>query len=130
VWQRHALLLLVFETRVPGRPEWREWPPGRKRLDVGGGGVVETWGEITEEAQPVQSFRGYYRFSSDGAVLVSDSTLRFRSREEVERSLGEAQFVVDDVRDAPDRPGREMVFIARPAASRRSGRGGTTLRFD
>jgi hypothetical protein len=45
-------------------------------------------------------------------VITSDSTLRFRSRVEVERSLESAGFVVDEVRDAPDRPGREFVFIA------------------
>lgn len=42
-----------------------------------------------------------------------DSTLRFRARDEVTASLVAAGFVVDEVRDAPDRPGREMVFIAR-----------------
>jgi hypothetical protein len=51
--------------------------------------------------------------TSDGAVLTSDSTLRFRSRVEVEESLVDAGFVVDEVRDAPDRPGREFVFVAR-----------------
>jgi hypothetical protein len=121
---------LVFETRVPGRREWREWPPGRRRLDIAGVGVVETWGVITEDAEPFLSFRGYYRFASDDAVLVSDSTLRFRSRAEVARSLDEAQFVVDDVRDAPDRPGREMVFLGRRPALRPSGRGGTPVRLD
>ena len=98
---------------MPGLPEWWEWPPGHRRVDVAGVGVVETWGEVTEVAAPFLSFRGHYRFASDGTVFVSDSTLRFRSREEVARSLGEAQFVVDEVRDAPDRPGREMVFVAR-----------------
>jgi hypothetical protein len=49
-------------------------------------------------------------------VLTSDSTLRFRSRVEVEDSLAAAGFVTVEVRDAPDRPGRELVFIAqRPA---------------
>jgi len=46
-------------------------------------------------------------------VLASDSTLRFREREEVEAALVEHGFVVDEVRDAPDRPGREFVFVAR-----------------
>jgi hypothetical protein len=121
---------LVFETRVPGRREWREWPPGRRHLDIAGVGVVETWGVITEDAEPFLSFRGCYRFASDDAVLVSDSTLRFRSRAEVARSLDEAHFVVDDVRDAPDRPGREMVFLGRRPALRPSGRGGTPVRLD
>ncbi len=45
-------------------------------------------------------------------MLTSDSTLRFRSRDEIERSLADAGFDVTEVRDAPDRPGREHVFIA------------------
>lgn len=52
-------------------------------------------------------------FAADGEVLTSDSTLRFRQRQEVEVDLGTAGFVVREVRDAPDRPGREFVFIAR-----------------
>jgi hypothetical protein len=52
-------------------------------------------------------------FEADGSVETSDSTLRFRSPPEIASSLGEAGFAVEDVRDAPDRPGRELVFIAR-----------------
>jgi len=50
---------------------------------------------------------------SAGETLVSDSTLRFRGRDEVIASLEEADYAVDEIRDAPDRPGREMVFVAR-----------------
>ena len=56
-----------------------------------------------------------FRFESDGAVLTSDSTLRFREREEVVASLAQAGFALLGVRDAPDRPGRELVFVARVA---------------
>ena len=52
----------------------------------------------------------------DGAVLTSDSTLRFRSRGELADSLAEAGLAVDEVRDAPDRPGLELVLIARKVA--------------
>jgi hypothetical protein len=45
-------------------------------------------------------------------VLTSDSTLRFRSHDELTHSLLAAGLVADEVRDAPDRPGREFVFIA------------------
>ena len=41
-----------------------------------------------------------------------DSTLRFRSRVELEASLASAGFELLEVRDAPDRPGAEWVFIA------------------
>jgi hypothetical protein len=35
----------------------------------------------------------------------------------VTASLAAAGYVVDEVRQAPDRPGRELVFIARRASS-------------
>ena len=61
-------------------------------------------------------------FDSDGAVLTSDSTLRFRGRGELADSLAAAGLVVDEVRDAPDRPRREFVFIARKHGDRPGGR--------
>ena len=62
---------------------------------------------------PFVTFRQSYEFASDGALLTSDSTLRFRGRDEIEQALAQAGFTVDEVRDAPDRPGRELVVIAR-----------------
>jgi len=61
---------------------------------------------------PFVSIRGTYTFRTDGAVIVSDSTLRFRSRGEAELSLVAHGYRVLDVGEAPDRPGREFVFIA------------------
>jgi hypothetical protein len=43
--------------------------------------------------------------------MRSTSTLRFRERNELERDLSRYGFNVLDVRDAPDRPGKEMVFV-------------------
>jgi hypothetical protein len=74
--------------------------------------TVETWGELVEVNLPFVSFRTTFVFTSDGAVFSSDSTLRFRERAEVIESLHTAGFVVRGVRDAPDRPGLEFVFIA------------------
>jgi hypothetical protein len=62
------------------------------------------------------SFRGTWVFASDRGVVTSDSTLRFRERDEVEATLVAQGYAVDDVRDAPDRPGREFVFVARRPA--------------
>lgn len=109
---------LVFETRVPERKAWLEWnrQQTHNSPDIPGVGVVENWCDLIEVADSLVTFRWTSIFASDGAVLTSDSTLRFRSREEVERSLQVAGFVVDEVRDAPDRPGREFVFIASRAA--------------
>ena len=64
-------------------------------------------------ALPYVSFRYTYTFASDGLVVTSDSTLRFRSRAEVEESLTANGFSALDVREAPDRPGLEYVFVAK-----------------
>ncbi len=106
---------LVFETRVPARKAWLEWTreKSRTQADVPGVGQVQSWVEVTEVGGDLVSFRATFVFEADQAVLTSDSTLRFRSRDEVERSLASAGFVLDEVREAPDRPGREMVFVAR-----------------
>ena len=105
---------LVFETRDPSREAWKAWTKDRSycRVELPEGDV-ESWGELTEVDLPFVSFRATYRFFADGAVLTSDSTLRFRSRNEVEESLDAAGFAVREVRDAPDRPGLEHVFLAR-----------------
>jgi len=104
---------LVFEVRNPGSRGWEEWTSDQSRtiLDVPGAGQVERWVKLVEVTLPRVSFRWTYRFE-DGAELHSDSTLRFRSRKEVEGSLVDAGFDVTDIRDAPDRPGKEFVFIA------------------
>jgi SAM-dependent methyltransferase len=106
--------VLVFETRDPARRAWEEWDRARTHAvtDVHGVGVVESWCDVLEVSGPLVTFRHTYVFASDGAVLTSDSTLRFRSRGEVERSLRRAGFGCREVRDAPDRPGRELVFVA------------------
>jgi SAM-dependent methyltransferase len=104
---------LAFETRRPEYRAWQEWAAdtGPVTLDVPGAGIVEQRREVTQVSLPFVSFRYTYRFD-DGAVITSDSTLRFRSREEVESSLTAHGYRVMEVRDAPDRPGREFVFIA------------------
>lgn len=106
---------LVFETRDPARRAWLNWTPEHTyvRQDIPGVGEVEAWHELTDVAEDLVTFRRTFVFASDGAVLTSDSTLRFRSADEVTKSLTRAGFIVDDIRDAPDRPGRELVFVTR-----------------
>ena len=80
---------LVFETRRPGWRAWEKWAAEARRLvvDIPGIGSVEQRSEVTDVSLPLVSIRGTYTFHADGAVIVSDSTLRFRSRDEVESSL-------------------------------------------
>jgi SAM-dependent methyltransferase len=109
---------LVFESRDPGTKAWLEWNRDQtyRRVVIPEVGLVETWTDLTGVEGSLVSFRMTFVFGSDGAVLTSDSTLRFRGRDELANSLAAANLVVDEVRDAPDRPGREFVFIARRAA--------------
>ncbi len=106
---------LVFETRDPAYPAWEQWnrSASYSRTEIREVGRVESWVEVTDVSAPLVSFRGTWVFASDGEVLTSDSILRFRERDEVEASLMQHGYVVDEVRDAPDRPGRELVFLAR-----------------
>jgi SAM-dependent methyltransferase len=104
----------VFETRDPEYEAWREWTRGASYeiSEIDGVGPVENWAELTAVELPLITFRWTFVFP-DGDVLTSDSTLRFRDRDEVHADLTMHGYVVDDVRDAPDRPGRELVFVAR-----------------
>jgi ubiquinone/menaquinone biosynthesis C-methylase UbiE len=125
---------LVFESRVPEDEAWRRWTRDatykrttlRHAVKTGTPGTaataetVEYWVEVTEARHGFVSFRSTYIFESDGATYESDSTLRFRSRSELTSSLEAQGFEVAEVRDAPDRPGREHVFLARRVMSRSS----------
>ena len=99
---------LVFETRDPARRAWEEWTPEATRRVVAG---LEYWTELVDVNPPHDSFRATYVFP-DGEALHSDSTLRFREREEVETDLAARGYELVEVHDAPDRPGRELVFFA------------------
>jgi SAM-dependent methyltransferase len=110
---------LVFETRDPARRAWEQWTREHthKVVDIPDVGAVETWIDLVSadagDTGGLVSFHATNVFHADGAVIGSDSTLRFRSRKELDTSLAETGFDVLEVRDAPDRPGREWVYLAR-----------------
>ena len=103
----------VFETRIPERRAWESWTPEASH-QVGqtpDGVRVETWNEVTAVDLPLVTFETTFRFPDD--TVLSTSVLRFRSLDEITSDLDTAGFDVVDIRDAPDRPGREWVFVAR-----------------
>jgi SAM-dependent methyltransferase len=109
---------LVFEVRDPARRAWESWhraATARRVVVDGVDGVeaIDTWIELRSVSPPLVSFRHVYEFASDGTALTSDSTLRFRGQDEIVAALDQVGFRTLDVRDAPDRPGLEWVFIAR-----------------
>lgn len=104
---------LVFETRDPAARAWEQWDRAStwSRTSVPDVGEVESWVEVVAVDGPLVTFRDTMLLP-DGVRIDSDDTLRFRTRDEVAASLTSAGFTVADVRDAPDRPGRELVFVA------------------
>jgi SAM-dependent methyltransferase len=105
---------LVFETRDPAKRAWLRWnrAASYRTAEIDGVGTVETWYELIDVSGPLVTFRGTWVFAADGQVLTSDSTLRFRERDEVEEALAGHGYAVKEVREAPDRPGLEFVFFA------------------
>jgi len=105
---------LVFEVRDPAREAWKGWNREQtyQTIEAPGIGTIESWVELTNVQLPLVSFRYTFVFRKDGSVMTSESTLRFRTRSEVAEALSHAQLTVEAVRDAPDRPGLEFVFIA------------------
>ena len=105
----------MFESRDPDREAWREWDREHTtaRAVVPHVGAVQSWVEVTDVRDGLVSFRQTFVLGPHGTVLTSESTLRFRTRAQLADSVAAAGLVVDDVRDAPDRPGRELVFLTR-----------------
>jgi SAM-dependent methyltransferase len=108
---------LLFESRDPARKAWLEWTREHSysRTTLPDGRKVESWHDLIKVDGDLVSFRGTTVFAG-GETLTSDSTLRFRSFDELASSAAAAGLAVEEVRDAPDRPGREFVFITRRPA--------------
>ncbi|MFB5678216.1 class I SAM-dependent methyltransferase [Paenibacillus terreus] len=106
---------LVFEVRDPSKEAWKGWSreESYQVIEAPEIGKIETWVDLLDVQLPLVSFRHTFVFHKDGTVLTSDSTLRFRSKSDIIASLFSADLLVEEIRDAPDRPGLEFVFIAR-----------------
>lgn len=102
---------LAFETRRPEARDWEHWNAGPTQVDVGGGGPIVVTRTVTRVEPPLITFETTTLIGDE--AVPSMSTLRFRSRPEVEADLTRHGFEVLDVRHAPDRPGKELIFLAR-----------------
>ncbi|MGO2943124.1 class I SAM-dependent methyltransferase [Brevibacterium aurantiacum] len=105
----------VFESRDPAKRAWESWTKEKTRqvVEVAVEGQVESWVQLRSVDGDTVVFDSPTIFQRDGERIDATSTLRFRSRESLRQSLESAGFCVDEIRDAPDRPGREFVFVAR-----------------
>lgn len=101
----------VFETRRPEVRDWESWDRAPSPVALPDGRTAVVSCTVTEVALPLLTFEGSTAIGEE--ILRSTSTLRFRERDELERDLRRHGFDILDVRDAPDRPGKEMVFLTR-----------------
>jgi SAM-dependent methyltransferase len=85
---------LVFETRDPARRDWLRWnrEQSSSRTLIAEVGLVESWHELTDVSGELVSFRSHVVFEADGTAITSDSTLRFRDRDQITGSLAAAGY--------------------------------------
>jgi len=120
---------LVYETRRVEDRAWQRWSdtPFEASATIEGVGLVHLRRHVLDIDLPRVTFRQVYTFP-DGEQVASDSTLRFRDHEENCDLLSEAGYALIEVREAPDRPGRERVYLASPTRSGHPLRGRTSGR--
>ena len=88
---------LAFESRNPGVREWERWTRQASWFaDDPTAGQIEVWSEVHDVRDGVVSYANHYAFAS-GERLVSQNRLRFRTEEELRRSLAAASFAVERV---------------------------------
>ncbi|MBX3579017.1 MAG: class I SAM-dependent methyltransferase [Rhizobiaceae bacterium] len=87
----------VFDTRNPGREEWREWTPDASRRTVQHPelGLVEAWNDVAfDPAAAIATYETHYRLP-DGRSLSAQSKIAFPPKTDVEAAIRDAGLVVD-----------------------------------
>ncbi|MBJ7599614.1 methyltransferase domain-containing protein [Candidatus Nephthysia bennettiae] len=111
---------LAFETRNPARRAWEGWTPAATRRTAIDqvAGEIETWTEVEDVIDGTVTALGHYRFVRSGQEITVRSGLRFRSPQEIERSLRHAGFLIESLYGGWDRhpftdEDDEVVVVAR-----------------
>jgi SAM-dependent methyltransferase len=110
---------VAFETRNPGAREWERWTRGAgKTVADPAVGPIETWSEFESLDAGIVSYTNHYVFSATGEDIVVPGRLRFRTLDEVTRSVPRAGLAIEHVygdwdrrRVGPTTP--EMIVVAR-----------------
>jgi SAM-dependent methyltransferase len=114
---------LAFETRNPERRSWTDWTRERTtgRYTTADGISFTSWVQVTDVTDDLVTFDAHNVFTATGEDIVSASTLRFRSRPEIESALADAGFGAPTVYGDWDRSSvtgnsPELIFVATKAA--------------
>ena len=109
---------LAFESRNPQAREWERWNrEARSSVDDPTAGRVEHWLEFHAVQDGIVSSSNHYVFAAADDEVVVPNQLRFRSADELTRSLGRAGFSVERVYGDWDRRAagpttRELIVVA------------------
>lgn len=119
----HAALrpggILAFESRNPLARAWEHWNRAETYAKFDSpNGPMESWLEVFSAAHGRVKMQGYNVFLSSGEMVVVDSELRFRDRDEIENSLKAIGFAVEEEygdwsRGSLEDDSPTMVFVAR-----------------
>jgi SAM-dependent methyltransferase len=119
---------LAFESRNPNVQPWNnpnqkdntDWyaPNFHKKFYDPKKGEIEYRAKLIEVDGELVTSEGHYLFTKTGEELTSRNTLRFRTREEIEQSLKEAGFKIENVygnwdKSIANEEKPEYIFIAR-----------------
>jgi SAM-dependent methyltransferase len=115
---------VAFESRNPEAREWETWKrdSNYERIQTPHG-EMECWVELVSVQDGKVHFQGHNVFTATGEILVVDSTLRFRTEQEIRNSLEQVGFQIRHVYggwhyEALTSKSRVMVFVAqRPESS-------------
>ncbi len=89
---------VAFESRNPLARAWESWNrESTYTVSDTPFGPIEEWLEVVELGNDRVHFQGHNIFQKTGEKLVVDSTLRFRSMEEMRLSLEQAGFNIEQL---------------------------------
>ena len=89
---------LAFESRNPTARAWERWNRAQTFTSTDTpSGPLEEWLELVSVGDGRVHFQGHNVFLATGEVLIIDSVLRFRTREELYHSLAASGFAVEEL---------------------------------
>ncbi len=109
---------VAFESRNPEARGWERWNrEATFERTLLPHGPMTCWVEVVSVEDGKVHFQGHNVFTETGEHLVADSTLRFRTHEEISSSLTQVGFKVNQVyggwrREPFSRESQIMVFVA------------------
>ena len=109
---------LAFESRNPAAREWEGWTrEARRWVDHSTAGRIEVWAEVQDARDEIVSYTLHYAFVATGERLAAPVMLRFRTEQELTRSLAHPGFAIERVYGDWDRrsagpTARELIVVA------------------